>query len=132
MDDVRLRLRALSIPTGIELTTEVASVTAPSNFNTDSLTLREVMNGCTLLDRAVVEDRIHVRAPLRDLVSMSDLCSGHLWAREPRPAGVVEGVRRVVAAPPGMPFVRSFSALAASCLRSTLRMRSGRNADRPP
>jgi len=73
IDDVRIDLVAQAADRGITVEARRADDTDPLNFQTSGETLRDIIRGRAVLDAAVADGRVHVRAPLTDLLAMHEL-----------------------------------------------------------
>jgi hypothetical protein len=73
IDDLRIDLMAQAADRGITVEVRRADDTDPLNFHSSGETLRDVISGRVLLDTAIADGRVHVRAPLMDLLAMHEL-----------------------------------------------------------
>jgi hypothetical protein len=73
LDGVVLQLRAEAADGTLRVTIEPGPAAGPRQFRATADALRDVIAGRALLDAAVVDGRIAVKAPLPDLLAMHDL-----------------------------------------------------------
>jgi hypothetical protein len=73
IDDVRIGLMAQEAGRGITVEVRRADDTDPLNFQSSGETLRDIISGRVLLDTAIADGHVHIRAPLTDLLAMHEL-----------------------------------------------------------
>jgi hypothetical protein len=73
IDDVRVGLAAEAVDGSIRVEVRQALDTERLNFRSSGETLRDIIHARALLDSAIADGRIHVRAPMPDLLAMHEL-----------------------------------------------------------
>ena len=73
IDDVRIGLVAQPTDRGITVEVRRADDAEPLNFRSSGETLRDLIHARALLDAVIADGRMHVQAPLTDLLAMHEL-----------------------------------------------------------